>query len=327
MANLILPPAWKIADREATPEAVYVNRRTLLKGLGFAAGAIAGSALLPAQADARSLDSLKQELAALPPLAAQRNPAFVVEDPLTPIEVAARYNNFYEFTTDKDVWEEIEQFKPRPWTLEVAGLVEHPRTYDVDDLIKRMPVEERVYRHRCVEAWSMVVPWVGFPLRALLKEAGPKYGSQYVKFTSFLRPEEAQRQGRRSFFGAPEPFPYTEGLTLAEATNELTLLTVGMYGRILARQHGAPIRLTAPWKYGFKQAKSIVKIELVAEQPPTFWNQLVPREYGFEANVEPQVPHPRWSQAYEEDIGTRRRKPTLYLNGYAQQVGALYKKA
>lgn len=327
MANIILPPGWKIADRDATPEALYVNRRAVLKAMGLAAGAIAGAALLPPAAPARSLDNLKQELAGLPPLLAKRNPGFVVQDPLTPIEVAARYNNFYEFTTGKEVWDEIEKFKPRPWTLEVGGLVDRPRTYDVDELVKRMPIEERVYRHRCVEAWSMIVPWAGFPLAALLKEAGPKAGARFVKFTTFMRPEEAERQGRRSFFGGSEPFPYTEGLTLAEATNELTLLTVGLYGKILPRQHGAPIRVTAPWKYGFKQAKSIVKIELVADQPPTFWNTLVPHEYGFQANVEPDVPHPRWSQAYEEDIGTRQRKPTLYLNGYEPWVGALYKKA
>jgi sulfoxide reductase catalytic subunit YedY len=197
----------------------------------------------------------------------------------------------------------------------------------VDDLIRRMPVEERMYRFRCVEAWSMVVPWLGFPLQALLKEAQPKAGAKFVKFTTFHRPQEAPRQSKTSLFAPAEPFPYTEGLTLAEAANELTLLTVGAYGKVLARQNGAPIRLIAPWKYGFKNIKSIVKIELVAVQPPTFWNILIPHEYGFESNVEPQVPHPRWSQAFEQDISTRQRKPTLYLNGYESFVGHLYKKA
>lgn len=173
----------------------------------------------------------------------------------------------------------------------------------------------------------MVVPWVGFPLNALLKEAGVKSGAKYVRFTTFLRPQEAPRQGKRSFFGVGEPWPYTEGLTLAEASNELAFLAVGLYGKVLPKQHGAPIRLTVPWKYGFKHCKSIVKIELTAEQPATFWNTLVPHEYGFESNVNPDVPHPRWSQRFEEDIGTRRRQPTLYLNGYEAYVGHLYKKA
>jgi sulfoxide reductase catalytic subunit YedY len=173
----------------------------------------------------------------------------------------------------------------------------------------------------------MIVPWTGFPLKALLKEAGPKSEAKFVRFTTFMRPEEAERQGKRSFFGPGEPWPYAEGLTVAEAMNDLTLLTVGLYGKIVPRQHGAPIRLTVPWKYGFKSIKSIVKIELVKEQPATFWNTLAPHEYGFESNVNPALPHPRWTQMFEEDIGTRKRKPTLYLNGYEDYVAGLYKPA
>ncbi len=211
--------------------------------------------------------------------------------------------------------------------MEVTGLVDKPRTFDVDDLLKRMPLEERVYRFRCVEAWSMVVPWVGFPLRELLKAVAPQSGAKYVTMTTFLRPEEARRQGLKSWFGPGEPWPYTEGLTIAEATHDLTLLTVGIYGQVLPKQFGAPIRLIVPWKYGFKNIKSIVRIELTDKQPETFWHTLVPHEYGFVSNVNPKVPHPRWSQAHERDIGTRTRKPTLPYNGYAEQVAHLYKEA
>jgi sulfoxide reductase catalytic subunit YedY len=316
---------WELPERESTPEAIFYNRRQVLHALGLGTAALAGSALLPPAAAARSVESLRQELAGLAALSAKRNPKFALPEAPTPAEVAARYNNFYEFNTDKNAWEDVEKFQPRPWRLQVGGLVDNPRTYDVDDLVKRMPLEERVYRFRCVEAWSMVVPWVGFPLAALLKEARPKSGAKFVKFTTFLKPDQAPRQGLKGFFGTQEPWPYTEGLTLAEASNDLALLTVGNYGKVLPKQQGAPIRLIVPWKYGFKNIKSIVKIDLVAEQPATFWNTLGPQEYGFESNVDPRVPHPRWSQMFERDIGTRERKPTLYLNGYDDFVGGLYK--
>jgi sulfoxide reductase catalytic subunit YedY len=205
-------------------------------------------------------------------------------------------------------------------------LVHKPRSYDVDDLIKRMPLEERVYRFRCVEAWSMVVPWTGFPVKALLEEVQPMAGAKFVQMTTFLNPEVAPRQ-QESRFGFGEPWPYTEGLTIAEATNELTLFVVGIYGHLLPKQHGAPIRLIVPWKYGFKSIKSIVKIELTEKQPATFWNTLVPSEYGFESNVNPRVPHPRWSQAFERVIGTGARIPTQLYNGYAAQVAQLYPRA
>ena len=324
MANIHLRKGWQLPERAATPESAFVNRRQVLAAMGLGAAGMAGLWAHPALgAPSRSL---KDTVTGLPRLNARRNPDFKVPDPLTPPEIAGQYNNFYEFSREKDdVWELAGKLTTQPWQLEVSGLVDKPRTFDVDDLIRRMPIEERVYRFRCVEAWAMVVPWVGFPLRALLKEVGPRSGARYVAMTTFLRPEEAPRQSLKPWFGQGEPWPYTEGLTVAEAMNELTLLSVGLYGQILPKQHGAPIRLIVPWKYGYKSIKSIVKIELTAERPETFWNILVPSEYGFVSNVNPKVPHPRWSQAFERDIGTRGRKPTLPYNGYESYVGDLYK--
>jgi sulfoxide reductase catalytic subunit YedY len=252
---------------------------------------------------------------------APRNPDFAEADrPLTDPADAARYCNFYEFSGTKSVWRYVDAFKPYPWTLEVAGLVSKPRTWDIDDLVRAFPLEERVYRHRCVEAWAMVVPWVGFPLAKLLAAAEPQAGAKYVRFVSFDRPDEASQMAIRRF-----PWPYNEGLTLAEATHPLTLLVTGMYGKPLLKQHGAPIRLVVPWKYGFKSSKSIVRIEVTDRQPATFWNTLIPHEYDFWANVNPEIPHPRWSQASERMLGTGERRPTLLYNGYAEQVAGLYK--
>ena len=234
--------------------------------------------------------------------------------------VAATYNNYYEFTTSKSrVWQKVEKFRARPWEVEISGLVEKPMTLDVDDLIKQMPLEERIYRFRCVEAWAMVVPWIGFPMKALLEKVQPKADAKYVRMLTFLDPDMAPEQNN-----ARLPWPYFEGLTLAEAMNDLTLLSVGIYGHILPPQHGAPIRLIVPWKYGFKSIKSIVSIELTDQKPRTFWNTLIPREYDFEANVNPNVPHPRWSQASERMIGTGKRLPTMIYNGYGSSVAHLY---
>lgn len=326
MVSIRRRPDCSLPDRAATPEHVFLNRRQFVQALGFGAAAlgagIAGGTLLPPPARA---DSLSDELASLKPMTFTVNGEFKLAEPATPPEIAAKYNNFYEFSRDKDVYEYVASFKPRPWQLEVTGLCENKRVYDVDDLIKRFPLEERVYRFRCVEAWSMVTPWVGFPLAKLIAEAKPLSSARYLRLETFFRPLEAVRQGQKSFFGGGEPWPYTEGLTLDEARNELTLLAVGMYGKNLARQHGAPIRLVVPWKYGFKNIKSIVKIEFTDKQPATFWNTLVPHEYGFTSNVEPDVPHPRWSQAFERDIATGHRKATLPYNGYGKYVGQLYK--
>ncbi len=251
---------------------------------------------------------------------AARVPAFAdAGRPLTERAEAARYCNFYEFTSTKHAWKYVGPFKPTPWTVEVTGLVDNPRVYDMDDLVRAFPLEERVYRLRCVEAWAMVVPWTGFPMAALLKKAGVKAGARYVRFESFLDPSMASNQ-RRSF-----PWPYTEGLNLAEAMNELTFIATGVYGHPLLKQHGAPVRLVVPWKYGFKSCKSITRIEVTAARPATFWNTITPEEYDFEANVNPLVPHPRWSQASERMLGTGERRQTLMYNGYGEWVAKLYK--
>lgn len=313
---------WELPERAATPEATYLNRREVLAalGLGVAGTALAGLPGLPGgKAFGAMPDNVKDYLAQLPKMDVQRNPKYTVDQEATPEILSGTYNNFYEFTTGKDgVWDLAKDFEPRPWTLEVSGLVDHPQTFDVDALIKMMPVEERLYRLRCVEAWSAVVPWVGFPMSELIKKVSPKSGAKYVKLSTFMRPEQTVRQnsGGGGFFSSGEPWPYTEGLTLPEAMNEMTLLVVGSYGKILPKQNGAPIRLIVPWKYGYKSIKSVDKLELTAEQPPTFWNTIAAHEYGFTSNVNPKVPHPRWSQAFERDIGTSNRKPTLLYNGY-----------
>ena len=314
---------WELLERDVTPESTYVNRREVLAALGLgAAGAALG--ILP-PSPALGAENVADYLKQLPPLNAKRNPKYTVDQPPTPELLSGTYNNFYEFTTGKDgVWELADKFETRPWTLEVSGLVDKPQSFDVEQLIAKMPIEERLYRLRCVEAWSAVVPWIGFPMSELIKAVSPQSGAKYVKMTTFMRPEQSVRQGQKGFFGGSEPWPYTEGLTMAEAMNELTLLTVGSYGKILPKQNGAPIRLVVPWKYGYKSIKSIDKIEFTAEQPATFWNSIAANEYGFTSNVNPNVPHPRWSQANERDIGTRQRKPTLMYNGYEAEVGSLY---
>lgn len=324
-------PGW-IRGLQPTPEELYLNRRRFLQGLGLAAIGGAGLPLLGAQAappgsgsSVREIQgatgTVTQQTAPSDIYPAPRNEKFKLDRPITDERVAARYNNFYEFTVEKDlVWMLVEKFRTEPWRIEIGGLVEKPVTVDLDELIRAMPMEERLYRHRCVETWAMAVPWTGFPLSALLKEVQPKNSATHVRFVSFLRPEEApgQAEDRRS------PWPYQEGLTMAEAMNELTLIATGIYGHPLPKQHGAPIRLVTPWKYGFKSIKSIRKIELVDHQPATFWNTLIPDEYDFAANVNPGKPHPRWSQATEWMIDTRDRRKTLLYNGYKEFVAGLY---
>ena len=242
----------------------------------------------------------------------------------TKFEAATTYNNFYEFGVNKDdPAREAHRLKTRPWTVAVEGLVHKPKTYDIDDLVRAFTLEERVYALRCVEAWSMVIPWIGVPLSALLKQVEPTSQAKFVEFTTLLDP--AQFPGQKpGFFGGGLDWPYVEGLRLDEALHPLTLLTVGMYGQVLPNQNGAPIRVVVPWKYGFKSAKSIVRIRLVSEQPKTAWEKAAAQEYGFYSNVNPNVSHPRWSQATERRIGEFRRRPTLMFNGYADQVGSLY---
>jgi sulfoxide reductase catalytic subunit YedY len=241
-------------------------------------------------------------------------------DALTPYDAVTGYNNYYEFSTDKEsVAVLAKDFKTAPWTVQVGGLVKNPKTYAIEDLLKRFAQEERIYRLRCVEGWSMVIPWMGFPLHKLLKEVEPAASAKYVRFESVMRPEEMPGQQSGWY-----TWPYVEGLRVDEAMNDLALLVTGVYGKPAPPQNGAPLRLAVPWKYGFKSVKSIVKIDLVEQQPTSLWMAAAPDEYGFYANVNPDVPHPRWSQATERRIGEYNRRKTLPFNGYADQVASLY---
>jgi sulfoxide reductase catalytic subunit YedY len=299
-----------VKSSEITPYSQYVSRRDFLK----AAGIVTGSALLAACSPKGTATS------------AADAPTYPVEkdelgDPTNSFEDITHYNNYYEFTTDKEgVARLAEKFNPKPWTVEVYGLVNKPKTYAIEDLLNKFPQEERIYRLRCVEAWSMVIPWTGFTLSSLLKEVEPTSAAKFVRFETVDRPDEMP--GQKSPF---YPWPYQEGLRLDEAMHDLTILATGLYGQPMPNQNGAPIRLVVPWKYGFKSIKSIVKIELVDKQPATLWNSVGPDEYGFYSNVNPDRPHPRWSQASERRIGELNRRPTLMFNGYAEQVADLYK--
>ena len=301
--------SWEISESAATPERLFLDRRSLIRG----AGAIGASLALP-----RFAFAAEDPSAGLYP--AKRNPAFTLDRAVTPEAVNADYNNFYEFGSSKHVGAAAQALKIRPWTIKVDGLVAQPRDWAIDDLLKSVQLEERLYRHRCVEAWSMAIPWTGFPLAALVKAADPKPEAKYIRFETFSDPKMAPGQ-RQVWY----PWPYIEGLRLDEAMNDLAFVVTGAYGKPLGNQFGAPIRLATPWKYGFKSIKSIVRISFVAEQPKSFWEQLQGGEYGFWANVNPQVAHPRWSQATEEQIGTGNRVPTLPYNGYGEQVAGLYK--
>src|SRR5262245_12240079 len=257
---------------------------------------------------------------------ARRNPAYTLDRPLSDERVVTSYNNFYEFSSNKGLPRILAQkLTTQPWSVEVTGLVKKPRTWGLEELLRAFPPEERLYRLRCVEAWSVAVPWTGFPLVALVKKAEPLSDARFVRFVSFLRPSEAPGQNQTNY-----PWPYHEALTMAEATHELAFVATGLYGKPLPKQNGAPIRLAVPWKYGFKSAKSIVRIEFVRERPATFWNTVLPLEYDFTANVDPSVPHPSWSQASEKFLGAwnqdAEERPTLLLNGYADRVGGLYQK-
>ncbi len=314
---------WEIPESRVTPEEVYTDRRQFMKkltGLGVGAYALLnGCSENPSQAQDQSVWRSIPEAEGVYPVS--RNAKFTLDLAITREDIAASYNNFYEFTTDKDrVWQLAEQFETRPWQIEVTGLVHKKQTFDIDELINTMPLEERVYRHRCVEAWSMVVPWTGFPFKALIDKVEPTSDAKFVRMVTFLRPEQAVGQRTQNWY----PWPYHEALTMAEAVNELTMLVTGIFGHALPNQHGAPIRLITPWKYGYKSIKSIVQIEFVREQPATFWNTAAPSEYDIVSNVNPKVPHPRWSQATEQDINTGERIPTLPFNGYGEYVAHLY---
>jgi sulfoxide reductase catalytic subunit YedY len=308
----------RMLDREITPRAVYLNRRTFLRA-GVLAATAAGSALLYRRLNAVDLDTTEMPAIAGIVTAPHAN-GFWVDDALTPRASILNYNNFYEFSTDKDaVAGAAAGFKTTGWQITVGGLVHKPRVFDLDDLQKVSPPEERVYRMRCVEAWSMVIPWVGFSLSKLIEQVEPTADARYVAFETLRDP--ARMPGQKADV---LEWPYVEGLRLDEAMHPLTLLATGLYGQDLPPQDGAPVRLVTPWKYGFKGIKSIVKVTLTAMQPPTTWNISAPSEYGFFANVNPHHDHPRWSQATEQRIGESGRRETLMFNGYADQVGSLY---
>jgi sulfoxide reductase catalytic subunit YedY len=307
--HVIRRPAWHLPDRFATPEALVFNRRSVLAGA-------AALALSPRLASAAA-DTPDPSTDLYP---AKRNPKYTLDQPITDEKINGHYNNFYEFGTDKDIADRAQASVTRPWTIKIDGLVEKPTELGIDDLIHKVGLEERTYRHRCVEAWSMAIAWTGFPFAKLVELARPLGSAKYVRLESFLDRKMAPGQ-RMVWF----PWPYIEGLTMAEATNELAFLVTGAYGHPLAKQHGAPLRLAVPWKYGFKSAKSIVRFSFVEKRPVGMWEQLQSSEYGFWANVNPQVPHPRWSQASEEVIGTGERRPTLIYNGYGEYVADLYK--
>ena len=298
-----------VKSSEITPYSQYLSRRDFLR----TAGLLTGSALLAACSPRASATAPAEEI---PDLPAKKDE---FGDPANSFQDITNYNNYYEFSTDKEAVNPLSQeFTTEPWTVEVYGLVNNPKTYGIEDLLK-FPQEERVYRLRCVEAWSMVIPWTGFPLASLLKEVEPTSDAKYVRFETVYRPEEMP--GLNSPF---YPWPYQEGLRLDEAMHDLAILATGLYGMPMPNPNGAPIRLVVPWKYGFKSIKSITRIELTDEQPATLWNSIGSNEYGFYSNVNPERSHPRWSQASERRIGELGRRPTLMFNGYAEEVASLY---
>ncbi|MEP3231633.1 MAG: protein-methionine-sulfoxide reductase catalytic subunit MsrP [Hyphomicrobiales bacterium] len=324
--------SWEIPENQATPESAFLNRRQLVAAGGLAAGSL----VLPEKARAQNafenalgaiFGKSEDEKAAakeVDPSAklypAKRNEKYTLDRELTPQDVNESYNNFYEFGSHKRIARAAQSLKVRPWTVVIDGMVDRQRFFSIDDLLAEVQLEERLYRHRCVEAWSMTIPWSGFPMSEIVRLANPLSKAKYIRMETFNDPETAS--GQRASF---QPWPYVEGLTMAEAMNELTFMVTGTYGKPMAKQHGAPLRLTVPWKYGFKSIKSIVKFTFTDKRPVSFWETLQAREYGFWANVNPEVDHARWSQAKERVLHTGDFVPTLLYNGYGEQVADLYK--
>ncbi len=335
MVGIIIKPEWHLSDKDATPEELYLSRRSFLKKAGiFSSLSMLWSfGCNKTASPQKKLNPSNQYDGSFAKTSFQsklgKNTQFqsVPKRTITPEILAASYNNYYEFTQKKElVWRLARNFSTRPWTIKVSGLTSKPKTYDLEKLVKRLALEERVYRFRCVEAWSMVVPWIGIPLKDLIRFLEPLSKARYVRFIGWKRPTEAPGQVNSSY-----DWPYYEALRLDEATNELALFTVGMYGHPLTKQNGAPVRIITPWKYGYKSMKGVTHIEFVRKQPPTFWNESVPDEYGFYSNVNPRVPHPRWSQAEERVLGSRgfsvglsEKIATLPYNGYTKQVAHIY---
>ncbi len=318
---------WERPENEVMSESLYASRRQIVKSIA----ALGASTIAPLSAC--GLEVREGDSALVPPLdedfvspyndffPVPRNNAYVVpERPLTDATSATRYNNFYEFTVAKDrVWQLVGDFEIEPWTVEIAGLAGNTGIFDVEDLMRRFSMEERIYRFRCVERWAMTVPWTGFPLADLVAFAEPMAGARYVAMISENRPEQMPGVAATGY-----PWPYFEALTIEEATNELAMMATGIFGQAMPRQNGAPLRLIVPWKYGYKNTKSIIRVEFTAEQPGTFWNTINANEYGFYSNVNPNRPHPRWSQAEEWLIPGRDPIPTMLYNGYEEYVGHLY---
>lgn len=316
MAAIHRKPAWAIAEALATPEAAFLNRRSILQAWGLGALATAALTALPKVARAEGEHKPAGNPALYP---AKRNDAYKLDRSLTPEAINAKYNNFYEFGSDKGIYAEARSLITNPWAIDIDGMVEKPFTIEFADLEAKIPLEERLYRHRCVEAWSMTIPWTGFSLSRLVELAKPLASAKYIRFETFNDP--AMASGQNGFLYS---WPYVEGVTMAEAANELAFLVTGAYGKPLLNQFGAPIRLALPWKYGFKSIKSIRKISFTDKRPVSFWEELASNEYGFWANVNPAVAHPRWSQAQERVLHTGETVPTLLFNGYGDQVASLY---
>ena len=319
-------PDWSLPDKDATDEDVYLNRRRLLTAMGVGGVILAAPAVPHVW---RNMQAMMPKAAPIAPpepdpsanlYPVKRNAAYTLDRPVTDERDATTYNNFYEFGSHKSISAAAQALRIRPWQVRLDGMVEKEQTIEIDDLLAKMPLEERLYRHRCVEAWSMAVPWSGFALKALVDLAKPLGSAKYVRMETFNDPEMAPGQ-EASWY----PWPYIEGLTIEEATNDLAFIATGLYGKPIPRQNGAPLRLAVPWKYGFKSIKSIVRFTFTETRPITFWEDVQAAEYGFWANVNPEVSHPRWSQATERVLGTGERVPTLLYNGYAEQVAHLYK--
>lgn len=309
---MLITRARDIAPSEITDYQLYLNRRSFLIGM-------AALVLTPARSSAAAASPAGERLPA------SRSGRYIADDSLTSFENITTYNNFWEFGPNKDDPSRLAHLlKPRPWTVQIDGHVARPRRYDIEELMRLFPLEERVYRLRCVEGWSMVIPWIGYPLASLIKRVEPTSKARFVEFTTLHDPVQFPGQRKSLFSLSSLDWPYVEGLRLDEAQHPLTLLTFGLYGQVLPNQDGAPVRVVVPWKYGFKSAKSIVRIRFVSEQPKTTWEKAAPSEYGFYSNVNPAVDHPRWSQATERRIGEFRRRKTLMFNGYADQVASLY---
>jgi sulfoxide reductase catalytic subunit YedY len=324
MANLMVRSDWWIPEWRVTPETVFFNRRRFLRQMGVAgAGILSGALAGCSRAETPAATSASTNSTALAKgYPAPRNTEFAPDWRFTDEKVAGHYNNFYEFTLSKNVYRYVDKFVTAPWPIQIGGLVEKPMTVDARELVEMFGLEERIYRLRCVEAWAMIVPWTGFQLSKLIEKIAPRPEAKFVRFETFNRPEQSPGMAEAPGY----PWPYFEGLRLDEAMNPLTLVATGIYGKPLPKQHGAPIRIVVPWKYGYKSIKSIVKIEFIAKQPKAFWETLQPNEYPFESNVNPNVSHPRWSQATERMIDTSDRVKTQLYNGYGKYVSSLYPK-